>query len=176
MSGSDLYRWCGVAAMLGGVVSIVGWLLSLLNSLSPLLFSLSTLVEALVLTGLVGFHALQKGSYGRIGRAGFYIAAVAIVVYILGLVLVSFGSVGLGVLLTIGAFLGELVGFVLYGVATLQAKVLPRWCGIGFIIIVPLSYITGNFGSLLVGLIWVALGYALWSQREKAEPQTPRVS
>jgi hypothetical protein len=160
--------------MLGGVVSALDWLLSLINS-SPLLFSLPTLVEALVLTGLVGFHTLQKGSYGRIGQAGFYIAALAIVVYILGLVLVSFGS-GLGMLLTIGAYLGELVGFVLYGVATLQARVLPRWCGIGFIIIIPLSYITGNFGNVLAGVIWLALGYALWSQREKADLQNTRVS
>ena len=30
-----------------------------------------------VLVGLVGFHALQKEDYGRIGRAGFYTVVIA---------------------------------------------------------------------------------------------------
>jgi hypothetical protein len=31
----------------------------------------------LLLAGMVGFYALQKGSYGRIGRAGFYVVLAA---------------------------------------------------------------------------------------------------
>ena len=80
-----------------------------------------------------------------------------------------------GRLLTIG-YLGQAVGLVLYGAATLQAKVLPRWCGIGFIIVAPLAYILGSFGNVLFGLIWLALGYALWSQKETSERQSTRVS
>lgn len=175
MSGSDLHRWCGVAAILAGVVFISSWLLNLVNSRSPVLFSLLTLAELLALVGLVGFHILQKGSYGRIGHVGFYVAIVAFLVEILAVVLHSPGSVAAEWLLTIG-YLGQVVGLVLYGVATLQAKVLPRWCGIGFIIVAPLAYILGSFGNALFGLVWLALGYALWSQREIAERESTRVS
>jgi hypothetical protein len=175
MSGSDLHRWCGVAAILAGVVFILGWLLSLANSLSPLLLSLLILAEILALVGLVGFHILQKGSYGRIGRVGFYVAVVGFLVEILAIALLSPGSVASGRLLAIG-YLGQVVGLVLYGAATLQAKVLPRWCGIGFIIVAPLAYILGSFGNVLFGLIWLALGYALWSQKETSERQSTRVS
>ena len=67
--------------------------------------------------------------------------------------------------------MGVLVGFVLYRVATLQATVLPRWCGIAFIVAVPVSVALGGaFGSpgidyVWLGLVWLALGYVLWSQR-----------
>ena len=33
-----------------------------------------------------------------------------------------------------------LVGLVLYGAATLQARVLARWCGVGLIVVPPLAF------------------------------------
>ena len=39
------------------------------NSWVNVLFIVTVL---LVLAGQVGFHTLQKGNYGRVGRAGFY--------------------------------------------------------------------------------------------------------
>ena len=65
--------------------------------------------------------------------------------------------------------LGMLVGFMLYGLATLRAGLLPRWCGFALIGVVAVSV----FGAILsagaafvaVGLIWVALGYALWPEK-----------
>lgn len=45
---------------------------------------------------------------------------------------------GLDWLVAVGV-LGLLVGLVLYGAATLQARVLPRWCGILFIIFMPVG-------------------------------------
>ena len=77
--------------------------------------------------------------------------------------------------------LAVLVGFVLYGVATLQVKVLPRWCGIAFIIAVPVSVALGGaFGSpsvdyVWLGLVWLALGYVLWTRRGTTEQQPSRV-
>ena len=78
------------------------------------------------------------------------------------------GDVGLGWLGAVGV-LGTLVGLVLYGAATLQARVLPRWCGILFIILMPGmilfgSLLSGAYPIIWSGLVWVALGYALWSQ------------
>ena len=71
--------------------------------------------------------------------------------------------------------LAVVVGFVLYGAATLQARVLPRWCGIGFIV-GPLMFVLGDLGGILFGLLWLALGYVLWSQRDTSVGQPSRVS
>jgi hypothetical protein len=79
---------------------------------------------------------------------------------------------------------GVIVGLVLYGAATLQARVLPRWCGVGFIVGLPvwwvLSVILGNeyggsLGGMLFALLWLALGYVLWSRREALAEQPSRV-
>jgi len=74
--------------------------------------------------------------------------------------------------------LGTLVGLVLYGAATLQARVLPRWCGILFILLMPGTIlfgalIPGDFSIIWEGLVWVALGYALWSQSSGAAVERP---
>jgi len=150
-----------MAALLSGVVWVAQGLLDLIladpdeGNWLDVLFIVSVL---LALVGLVGFHALQKGNYGRIGRAGFYTVIVSSVAQILGLVVLLAGSEALVWLLSIGP-LGVLVGFALYGAATLQARVLPRWCGVAFIIALPITILLGVYGgNIWLGLIWLALG------------------
>jgi hypothetical protein len=88
------------------------------------------------------------------------------------------------------------VGFWLYGLATLHARALPRWCGVAFIAALPLGLALDILydwvGSSLqaankkpddlgyfpvyfppehsifkvFGLVWLALGFALWRRRE----------
>jgi hypothetical protein len=67
-----------------------------------------------------------------------------------------------------------LVGLWLLSIATVRARVLPRWCGlalIGVVVITIFGVILSPFlisagGSfVVVGLIWAALGYALWSEK-----------
>ena len=64
-----------------------------------------------------------------------------------------------------------LVGFVLYGTATVQASVLPRWYGLALIVSLPLA----GYGTALFGLILVGLGYVLWLQRDATNAQPSRV-
>src|SRR5918995_511784 len=153
---------------------------SFLYILNSLVFIVAVL---LILVGLAGFHALQKRNYGRIGRAGFYTIIVAASVQIVAQVGLMLGSTAVGFLDFLG-LLGLMVGFVLYGAATLQARVLPRWCGVGFIVGLPvwwvLSVILGNeyggsLGGMLFALLWLALGYVLWSRREALAEQPSRV-
>jgi hypothetical protein len=59
-------------------------------------------------------------------------------------------------LMTVGV-LGTLVGEVLYGAATLQARVLPRWCGILFIILCPVRSFLFSFGGLFKHMGWSSL-------------------
>ena len=132
MSSSDLIRWGGLAAIGAGILAIVYGLLSFATGKGDEPGALDILVilaMILEVVGLLGFHALQGRNYGRIGRAGLYTTIGAIVLFELLLVLSLLGGgVGQGWLAAVGV-LGLLVGLVLYGAATLQARVLPRWCG-----------------------------------------------
>jgi hypothetical protein len=183
MASSDLIRWGGLATMGGGVLFLLYSLLGVAtgrgDESSPLDL-LAILGYVLLIVGLVGFHALQQRNYGRIGRAGLYTTIAA---FLLWEVLLLAGLLGGGEalpewLVTVGV-LGTLVGEVLYGAATLQARVLPRWCGILFIILMPgtilFSFLSGDFSSIWVGLVWIALGYGLWSIRGAAVGQPTRV-
>jgi hypothetical protein len=186
MSSSDRVRWGGVAGMLAGAAFIV---LMLIPEGSPgsFLYVLNSLVFIvavyLMLVGLAGFHALQKENYGRIGRGGFYTVIMATLAQIIAQLGSLAGSTAFRFLDFLG-LLGAMVGFVLYGAASLQVRVLPRWCGVGFIVGLPvwlvLSVILGNeygasLGGILFGFLWLALGYVLFSRRVTATEQPPRV-
>ena len=172
MASSDLIRGNGLAAMVAGVLFILYFLLSLAvgkgDEPGPLdILPLAAYVLEVV--GLLGFHTLQGRNYGRIGRAGLYTIIGAIVLWEF-LIMVSLlgGDVGLDLLVPVVVLGTLLVGLVLYGAATLQARVLPRWCGILFIILMPGailfgSVLPGDYSNLWSGLVWMALGYALWS-------------
>jgi hypothetical protein len=187
MSSSDLIRWGGLAAMLCGVAFIVlmlipeGPIRSFSGRIGTAVFIVALL---LLIVALVGFHALQQDSYRRVGRAGFYTLIVGASFQIVASVVRLFGSTALEFLDMVG-LLGVFVGLVLYGAASLQARVLPRWCGVGFIVAVPVFIIGsallggvfgGTLGGILFGLLWIALGYVLWSRRGPAAEQPSRVS
>ena len=179
MSSSDLIRWGAIGFMLSGVVWVVVGIIDATRD--PFTFpgpvALLLLVVALLLSalGLVGLHALQEGSYGRIGLAGFYTALVAIAVQILGAVGLLWGSGALGWLVAPVGSSAKLVGFVLYGAATVQAKVLPRWYGVLLIVFMPISAALGAYGNIWVGLVLLVLGYALWMRAGAPVERPPRV-
>lgn len=179
MSSSELIRWGALAAMLAGAVWIAYALFGLAGANQEVSGPLDVFIIVawlLQVVGLVGFHTLQKENYGRIGRAGFYTFIVGAPAQSLGLLLVLAGSLTLGeILVNVGGF-GILVGLVLYGAATLQARILPRWCGIALIVSLPLTILLQNYGGIVFGAVWMALGYVLWSIRAQAAEQRSRVS
>ena len=91
---------------------------------------------------------------------GFFLAIVgtALLCAITVIAIITKDALGEAVLGTIfiSGVLGWLVGFPLLGIATLRARVLPRWCGVLLIAYFPL------FGFLLSSYGWggVALGSA----------------
>lgn len=59
------------------------------------------------------------------------------------------------------------MGYLLMGIATLRLRVLPQWCGALLIFSVPIAIALGDFGGAAVlGLLWLAVGYALLSQHD----------
>jgi hypothetical protein len=185
MSSSDLIRWGGLAAMLGGLAYLVSVLLGFLVSETTttivhfLADSFAVVPVLLILVGMVGFHTLQKANYGGMGRGGFYTVLVGLLAQVLGTISHLSGSEALDWLVFPVGIVLMIAGLVLYGAATLQARVLPRWCGLGFVVVPPLvivlEVLLEGYGEVVFGLLWLAVGYALWSRRGTAEERPSRV-
>jgi hypothetical protein len=209
MSASNLTRLGALAAMVGGVLFLAGsfvllvghpflYLLGFPVRDYPVLYVLygvsSVVALLLVPVGMVGFHVLQRHSYGREALFGFWLVVVGALVAVLGgVVFVTLGKwgdvlqaspplvwVALGLLGLVVGLVSLVVGFALYGVATLQAKVLPRWCGVAVIAALPVALalsVSLHFSSmfLVFGLAWLALGYTLWTRRNTTAGHPSRV-
>lgn len=178
MASSGLIRRGAMGFMLGGATwtvlglsAVFGYLQAIPGREDVVLFVVALLLTA---AGLVALHALQGESYGLLGRVGFYVALAAMVARISGAVVFLAGSSTLE-WLSLPGTVGMTVGFVLYGLATLQAGVLPRWYGVVLIVCMPVSLPLAVYGTTLFGLILVVLGYGLWSRKDAATTQPPRV-
>jgi hypothetical protein len=185
MRTANLIRWGALAALASGALWIAGGILHLaypqdppgmlgymLNYLGTAVFSAAYLG---MLGGLVGLHAHQVDSYGRLGRAGFLLAFVGAALAFVGQatsgIFPQNGTLGwlfsdpgfgfqAGILLTS-------LGLLLMGIATMRAGVLPRWCGFGLIALVIFLALGAYGGFVVAGLIWLALGYALRSGKSE---------
>ena len=161
------------------------------------------------LGGIVGLHTRQAANYRGLGLAGFLTAFVGIIIVFVaaagdlatglrassevpGFIDFQYNGPqtdGVGVLGSICT----LIGFMLLGVATLRARVLPRWYG-WLVIIGPLvsNMAVVIWGAIIpnttfeqvprgtyilledtfwlslflpFGAVWLALAYVLWTQR-----------
>jgi len=178
MATSGLIRRGAMGFMLGGAAwtvlglsAVFGYLQAIPGREDVVLFVVALLLTA---AGLVALHALQGESYGPLGRAGFYVALAALAARVLGAVVFLAGSSALE-WLSLPGTVGMTVGFVLYGLATLQAGLLPRWYGVALILCMPVSLPLATYGTALFGLILVMLGYGLWSRKDAVTTQPPRV-
>jgi hypothetical protein len=166
--------------VLGGAVWLVLGLSAVIGLLQaiPGREDVVLLIVALLLTaaGLVGLHALQGARYGFFGRAGFYVALVALLARALGAGVYLAGSSALQWISYPWGTVAMLVGFVAYGVATVRAGVLPLWYGLALALSVPISLPLAAYGTMLFGLVMGVLGYALWSRKDAATGRpSPRV-
>jgi hypothetical protein len=179
MGSSGLVRWGAIDLMLGGAVWLILGLSGVFGYLQaiPGREDVVLLILALLLTaaGLVGLHALQGRSYGLLGRVGLYVAVVSLLARALAAGVYLAGSSALSWISYPWGTIGMLVGFVVYGFATLRARVLPRWCGLALIVSMPLSLPLAAYGTALFGVMFVLLGYALRSRKGTTSEQPPRV-
>lgn len=168
----------GVAWTASGVVGA-----AIAGGRGPEAFGSAALNEALfavalagTLGGLVGLHARQAAGYGWLGKTGFLASFVGAALLLAGVVLSLLARAPIGGDALGPAFpdrvswmglWGALVGFALLGAATLRLGTLPRWCGWLLVVCVPLATAFGNHGGgAVLGLAWLALGYALLGQRD----------
>jgi hypothetical protein len=189
---SKLVKWGAAGFVLSGVLLIVltsaavftGLLADLVLSAGLIYFYiylvLTGIVSQLLLgLGVVGLHALQKGRYGSLGLTGFYTILVALAVRILAEVVALANPQAIPWLRSPVGLLVLIVGFVLYGLASLQARMLPRWYSVLLIIFVPVSYVMGRLGLLpdiWFGAALLVLGFVLWQQGEALAEQPAPVA
>jgi hypothetical protein len=195
MPPSKLVRGGALGAVVAGVAWAASDIFILLltgEGYGRLVEWMHAIAEAGMLAALVGFHVLQARSLGRLGVVGFAIAFVGVaLVLVATLLVVIFPELpeqaqhALGLLFGLG-LLGGLVGFVLFGITTLRARVLPRWCGlllVGYPLLLLVAYLLLVLVGLplagpgvLVGLLWLALGYVLWTWSDIPAEPSSRVS
>lgn len=222
MSSSNLIRWGGLTALLGGIVGILyspfyalayfatedgaesleaplaaAWAGALRPILEPFLTFAPPEVVYLTygkffslmflgwMAGLLALHARQAAKAGRLEKWGFRVVFAGTVLGTLGGIGVYWiGTVWWAVVdfsflaFMIPAILLLSIGFPLFGIGTLRAKVAPR-LGAWLLIVggLPgmflLTFLLGQLtlGVLLINLAWVVLGYALWSSQIEAAAQ-----
>lgn len=163
------------------------------------------------LLGMTGIYARQAEESGWLGLAGYLLfglffalslafqfveafisplLASAAPQFVTGLLEVAGGHAGeahlgaLPLIYSLTGFAGYVLGGVLLGIATLRARVLPRWAG-GLLIIAALLPLASalpvvsaffphpldRIFAVPMGLAWIGLGYAVWSQRGRQLPQ-----
>ena len=156
------------------------------------------------LLGITGIYAVQAEKAGWLGLAGYLLFGLfwaltmafqfteAFVLPVLateaprfvegwlGIVKGSGSEIDLGALQTVNAltgFVGYVLGGLLLGIATLRARILPRWAG-GLLAIAALSVLGApllghpldRLLAMPMGLALAWLGFALWSGRRETVP------
>ena len=181
---SQAVRSLALVAMVGGALYVVAGVVLLASPEQTDPFSRASdyLIQVLLalsfLLTLAGFVALNLlfnavGYRGLRGWTGFRAAALGQGAMLASAVAsLATGSLALGFLYTFGVLV-LLVGLALLPVAAYRAAVLPWW---GTVLVAALAAIIfGELGVVLVGLVWIALGYVLWSERGATAERPSRV-
>jgi hypothetical protein len=203
MSTTNLIRWSGLASVLAGVLYAlaaflhpVGEDLAAVNSSlwvpAHLVYWVSVLLMQL---GLVGLYARQVEKTGWLGLVGFVLAFIgtAVVGTILFMVSTMIPLIAAEapaifdqamtpppIFSLLVFILGFGLGYILFGVASMRARVFSRWTGLFLIIGVSffmvseaplfdrtLSHMIVTIGDVVFGLGFAWMGYTLWSEKRE---------
>jgi hypothetical protein len=189
MITSSLIRWWELlGAVLGGLAWLVSVLLDSASAPQEPLFLVYAIAWFGTLGGLVGLYALQASSYLLLGTSSFFAAFIGALLALAGTVLNLLSRVdllqqgfyeqtlGLGLFITLLGVVVFGVGFTLLGVASLLGRRMPLWVGVAMIVAPLLAWLWEGYGAIVLGVVWLAVGYALWLAREEAGQQTSRAS
>jgi hypothetical protein len=133
------------------------------------------------MAAIVALHALQSQHYGLPGAVASLAAFVGLAMYLVGAgvayarddFFLAFPAtiflVVIGLLLVTG-------GLIALGILTMNARVLPWWCGVALIAGNPLIgfFLAIWFGGLL-GVPWLVVGYAIFRAAGRLPEQPSRV-
>jgi hypothetical protein len=176
---AHLLRWCGMALVAAGVLMVVATLVHpSRETATTIVASESRLVAAhtvytvawlLVLLGLPGLYAAQRGGMGRLGLVGFltafagtYLIAVTGNVGFLAPVLAkqspavldSINQYSPVVIINGLAAVLFMIGYVLFGVAMIRTVALPRWSGVLVAVGAPAHLLGFGIAQLVTTAAW----------------------
>lgn len=205
MSSSDLVRWGGLAALVGAVLFAIFDIMGLLlfteeepfsvvaaRGSYALLVGMSLLTLVLVQVGLVGLYVRQSEAAGILGLVAFLVAFLGMALVVGSYWAQEFiapaaaqtapefldgeepGWLNFGFTLTFGLLS---LGWLLFGLATLRARIYPRTAAILLMIGAIISFfpLPGTELVLIVAIAW--LGFALFTGTGGAAAERPaRVS
>ena len=143
----------------------------------------------LLLAGVLAFRRSLPAQVGRVARWGLALLALGVATSLAGVVIEFWWAGGLradraGSLLGWAAYglglLVQAVGLTLFGVGALRARRLPTWLATVAPAMVALHLLWlpslhlrlarwSVADQVLIGLGWVALGYALWASRARSQ-------
>src|SRR5215213_3507794 len=182
ITSSLIIRWWELlGAVLGGLAWLVSVLLDSASAPQEPLFLVYAIAWLATLGGLVGLYALQASSHLLLGTSSFFAAFIGALLALAGTVLNLLSRVDLlqqgsyEQTLGLGLFI-TLLRVTLLGVASLLGRRIPLWVGVAIIVAPLLAWLWGGYGAIVLGVVWLAVGYALWLAREEANQQTSRAS
>jgi hypothetical protein len=193
----DLIKWGAIGAILGGAIYVVaGGILSAppfsggtpsWYQQNPAWYLVEFVGKAALLVGLAGLFLYLRRSprFRWLGTAGFgFLVVVTVYELILALVALASAPAAESVDGSLGPIkeLVKLLGILLFGIAILRARTLPRagaWvmilavlvvvASIGSFIVGPAAFADWSFpvAAVLYGLAFILLGNGLWSRRDQ---------
>ena len=189
---SDLIRWGGPAAIMGGALWIAGAVITALkpegcigdecylpgrsmregSALDAGLSIAGVLLIALGAAAVVS-RARASGRLGAWGSVGLIVGLAGVAVLLIAALVQALfygGDFPYMPLFVLPGGLALVLGFLLLGIAVLRARVLARWAGVLLVIgaLAMLGFNDQNAQALLAipfGIAWVAIGFALRSER-----------
>ena len=151
----------GLGYVIQGIIGLIKPQTEVFSGLSDYILE-AVFVIALVATifALLGLHRFAQTRYGIAGALGFWLATVGTGLMAISAVVTLFaGQNALGPAF-LGGLLLALIGYVILGITTLRAKVLPLWGALALLFGFPISIFLSTFGGgILFGLAWLAVGY-----------------
>jgi hypothetical protein len=194
MSSSNLIRWSGLAALVGSVLLVVLEVVEFVlfggqpqsvtaaTSASIIVDVSFVVASMLIILGLVGLYARQAEQAGTLGLIAFLVTFIGTVMlsgsawseaFITPAVAEAApellgadpsGLLAAGVILTFGLFA---LGWLLFGLASLRARVLPRGAAVllmvGAVLFFVLLLLEFPAWTVVLGAALAWMGYALWS-------------
>ena len=201
MTGSILIRWGGLMFLVGGILVAVGFILHPpmdVNSMATTRWVVDHVVIILsiifAIAGIFALYAKQVNETGPLGFIGFiplflghalFFGVVYFELFVIPLLAVQApavlrdGLIGVGALRVVLPVTGILffLGYLLFGIAIIRARILPLWGSVLLIVgSAPIAFrpvlpeIVSNIGAVVfaIGAVW--LGYALWAEKSPTSP------
>ena len=172
MSAANLFRWSGMATILGGVLLPVSWILRFLFAVQrPVSGTIEFAGTILLVFGFMGVYGVQHRETGVVGFLGFLLLIIH-ECSALGETWLQDGGEPTGAAVVLGPLVGAtmLLGFILLGIGSWKANKLPRWTAvlwvIGGMLIVPgflVQPLLVVIGGVMQGAGFVGAGAKLWA-------------